>query len=275
MCIYISKGIKTSSTKANTMSFQNVIPNESIALFVKNILVFEDDKPAHTCLPFFADGYPGLMFQQSEKGLTVNPHNKKMPEIFLYGQTIKPISLEISGTYQIVVFQFYPFVLNAFWGISPKSINDSCYYLDDALGKSMDELTQDLLSAASLQEKIIILTELLQGYFQKKKMNLDYSVRKAIQHIIDQRGLVTIKAIAENEKLNIRTFERRFLKETGLPAKQFAKIIQFQTSMDQLASKDHKKLTEIVYANGFADQSHFIRVFKAFTGKTPKSFNKK
>ena len=257
------------------MSFHNVIPNESIALFVKNILVFEDDSRSHTCLPFFADGYPGLMFQQSENGLTVIPHNKKMPEIFLYGQTIKPITLEISGSYRIIVFQFYPFVLNAFWRISPQSINDSCYYLDDVLGKSMDELTQELVSAPSIQKKIAIITQLLQGYFQKKKMNLDFSIRQAIQYIIDHRGLVTIKAIAEKEKLNIRTFERRFIKETGLPAKQFAKIIQFQASMDQLTSKDHKKLTEIVYTNGFADQSHFIRVFKAFTGKTPKSFNTK
>lgn len=257
------------------MNFQNIIPDKSIALFVKNIWVFENENSTHTSLPFFADGLPGLMFQQSENGLTVNPHNKRMPEIFLYGQTIKPITLEISGAYKIIIFQFYPFVLKAFWEITPESINDSCYYLDNTFGKSIDELTQELISAPTILNKINMMSDLLLMYFERKKNNLDFAVRQAIQHIIDSKGLVAIKAIAEKENLNIRTFERRFLNETGLPAKQFAKIIQFQSSLEQLTAKDYKKLTDIVYENGFADQSHFIRVFKAFTGKTPKSFSVK
>ena len=75
-------------------------------------------------------------------------------------------------------------------------------------------------------------------------------------------------------KLNERTLERRFLNEVGLSPKQFSKIIQFQLSLEQLTLKDFTKLTDIVYENGFADQSHFIKVFKAFTGKTPKTFKK-
>src|SRR5690606_37219052 len=96
----------------------------------------------------------------------------------------------------------------------------------------------------------------------------------AVVRIIDAKGQESIGAIAEKSNLNIRTFERRFRCETGLSPKQFAKIIQFQTSMEQLTVKDYSKLTDIVYQNGFADQSHFIRVFKAFTGKTPKAFKK-
>jgi AraC-like DNA-binding protein len=30
----------------------------------------------------------------------------------------------------------------------------------------------------------------------------------------------------------------------------------------------------VVYQNGYADQSHFIRVFKSFTGKTPGQFTR-
>jgi AraC-like DNA-binding protein len=33
-------------------------------------------------------------------------------------------------------------------------------------------------------------------------------------------------------------------------------------------------LTEVAYASGFYDQSHFIREFKAFTGLTPKQYRK-
>ncbi len=257
------------------MNFLDITPDPSIALFVKDIWVFENENSLQTSLPFFADGYPGLMFQQSENGLTVHPHNKRMPEIFLYGQTIKPITLEIKGAYLVIIFRFYPFVLRAFWEIVPESINDNCYYLDNTPEKSIAELTGELLSASSIQDKVDMISDLLLMYFERKKSNLDFTIRQAVQHIIDSKGLVSIRSIAERENLNIRTFERRFLKETGLPAKQFAKIIQFQASLHQLTVKDYKKLTDIVYENGFADQSHFIRVFKAFTGKTPKLFSTK
>lgn len=257
------------------MNLQSIVPDKSISLFVKNIWVFEnEDRNLKTILPFFADGYPGLLFQQTASGLTVNPHNKIMPEIFLYGQTLQPIELEISGAYSIIIFQLYPFVIRTFFNVIPQSINDSCYYLEDAMGTNIVELTNKLLSSKTIEKRINIISKLLLLYFERKRQNLDFHIRQAIESIIHTKGQESIRSIAEKSNLNMRTFERRFLKETGLPPKQFAKIIQFQASLEQLTVKDYTKLTDIVYQNGYADQSHFTRVFKAFTGKTPKAFKK-
>ncbi|WP_343565378.1 helix-turn-helix domain-containing protein [Sphingobacterium sp.] len=254
------------------MQVQNIIPDQPVALFVKNIMVFENKDDVETAIPFFADGYPGLMFHQTEKGLTIQPYGKKMPIMFLYGQTIKPIAIEVDGPFKIVIFQFYPFVLRAFWGINPQDINDSCYDLDDK--KKISELVKEILSSPTIQEKIAIISRLLIGYFEQKGSKLDFSIRGVIQCIIDKKGAVSIHEIAKKENLHIRTLERRFLKETGISAKQFAKIVQFQTSLTQLTTHDFGNINEIVYANGFSDQSHFIRVFKAFTGLTPNTFSK-
>jgi hypothetical protein len=46
------------------MNFKTIHPYKSIALAVKSILIFEEtDLHQKTILPFFADGYPGLIFQ--------------------------------------------------------------------------------------------------------------------------------------------------------------------------------------------------------------------
>lgn len=254
------------------MNFKNIIPDKSISLFVKNIWVFESqDKDIKTSLPFFADGCPGLVFQQTDNGLIVKPHNKFMPKIFLYGQTIMPIELKISGTYLIIIFQLYPFVLKTFFNIAPKSINDNCYYLEDTK-EDIAELNLKLVQCKTVKDKVEIISKLLLRYFENKRQNLDFEIRQGIENIIHTKGQESIRSIAGKLNLNIRTFERRFLSETGLPPKQFAKIIQFQASLEQLTVKDYTKLTDIVYQNGFSDQSHFIKVFKAFTGKTPKKF---
>ena len=254
------------------MNFQSIIPDKSISLFVKNIWVFENnDGEIKTSLPFFADGFPGLMFQKTDNGLKVQPHNKQMPEVFLYGQTIKPIELEISGAYLVIIFQLYPFVLRTFFDINPQSINDNCYYLEEN-DSTITSLNLQLTKSETVNEKIEIIKNLLLFYFEKKKQNLDFEIRKTIETIIQTKGQENISLIAEKSNLTIRTLERRFLNETGISAKQFAKIIQFQASLKQLTLKDYTKLTDIVYQNGFSDQSHFIKVFKAFTGKTPKKF---
>ncbi|KIC90951.1 AraC family transcriptional regulator [Flavihumibacter sp. ZG627] len=255
------------------MDFQSIIPDKRISLFVKNIWVFESgDDSLKTSLPFFADGYPGLMFQNTAHGLTVRPHNKEMPEIFLYGQTIKPIELEISGAYNLIIFQLYPFVPRTFFNIDPRSIIDNCYYLEDVKKINIALLTRKLLGANNNEQRIEMMSKMLLLYFEERKQNLDYKIRQAIEMIIASKGQESIQSVAEKIRLAIRTFERRFLIETGLSPKQFARIIQFQSSLKQLTVKDYKRLTDIVYENGFSDQSHFIRVFKAFTGKTPKAF---
>lgn len=256
------------------MKFSNIPVTPPLSLFVKNIWVFEGKNSLQkTSLPFFADGYPGLMFQQSRNGLKVIPHNREMPQVFLYGQTIKPITLEIDGSYQIIIFQFFPFVLRSFWQIVPESINDNCCYLESTADQNVDAFVQKLNNEKTVSKRIKIISELLLNYFERKKYNLDFIVRYSIQKIIDSKGLLDIKSLAAETSVSIRTLERRFSKETGLSPKQFSIICQFQASLQQLTAKDYIKLTDIVYTNGFADQSHFIRVFKAFTGKTPKAFD--
>ena len=257
------------------MNFQSIQPDKSISLFVKNIWVFESaDTSIKTNLPFFADGYPGLMFQQTDNGLTVNPHKKLMPVLFLYGQTINPIELEITGAYQIIIFQLYPFVLKSFFNVTPQTINDNCYDLNQVKEFDILTLSHQLLSDNHIDRKVKSITALLFQFFQAKKQNLDFKIKAVIENIITTKGQKNINIIAEELKISNRTLERRFLSETGLSPKQFAKIIQFQSSLEQLTVKDFTRLTDIVYENGFSDQSHFIKVFKAYTGKTPKAFLK-
>lgn len=252
------------------MITQTFEPDNKIALIVKNILVFEEDTKEKTALQFFADGYPGIIFQQTEGGMLVQPQNKIMPELFIYGQTIKPVELILQGNYKLLIFQLYPFVLKSFYDLNAEDLNDTCY--DVSTATCGDEVLHSLINTTALQERIKIITDYLFDLFEEKKSALDLTVRKAIQIILDNKGQILVKDIFEQLHVTERTFERRFLKEVGLSAKQFSQIVQFQQSFEQLTAKEYSRLTDIVFNNGFADQSHFIRVFKSYTGSTPKKF---
>lgn len=248
-----------------------IAPGEPLSLLVKNIPVFEDDAAAGcTKLAFYADGFPGLMYQHTEGGMLAMPHNKQMPQLFLYGQTIEPVELIVNGPYRLVAFQLYPFVIKTFFNVEPASLNDGCYDLTvlPALQSHLDLLNTDITTT----ERIDILSDLLLSILSGKSERLDLAIREALQLIIESNGQATIEEISKTVHLTRRTFERRFLQETGITAKQFAVMIRFQSSLQQLTQSQYTLLSDIVYNNGFADQSHFIRVFKAFTGKTPGRF---
>lgn len=258
------------------MNVKTITPDHSISLFVKSILTFENDiDEGESVLPFYADGYPGIMFQNTEKGLFVIPQNKKMPEFFLYGQTIHPIELRIEGKYKLIVFQLYPFVIESFFDINPQALNNDCYDLLQMQTINVEKKISNLKTTSNFKDWTQKISTFLFSIFQLQKEKLDFKIQQGILLIIETNGLHTISEIRDKINISERTFERRFLAQVGVTPKQFSKIIQFQNSLAELQDSDFSKLTDVVYNNGFADQSHFIRVFRAFTGTTPSSFNHK
>ncbi|HEX8548761.1 MAG TPA: helix-turn-helix domain-containing protein [Cytophagaceae bacterium] len=255
------------------MDFKTADPDNSISLFVKNILIFEEHEPnLETVLPFYADGYPGLIFHETINGLLVRPHQKLMPSFFLYGQTLKPIELILNGPFKLIVFQLFPFVLKSLFDVEAKDLNDNCYDLAQFERSLTAGTLTELNKIKSTQERVNTLTLFLPILLKNKQERLDLTVASAIHKILSAKGKLVIGSLCRELNLTERTFERRFMNSVGVTAKQFSKIIQFQQSLEQLTSKDYTKLTDVVYANGYSDQSHFIKVFKSFTGKTPLVF---
>lgn len=163
--------------------------------------------------------------------------------------------------------------MKSFFNITAKDINDDCYDLQQVENGS--NTIEKLQNKSNMDERIKIISQFLMALFKTKTETLDLQIRQAVQVIIDNKGKTVIGEFSKKINMNERTFERRFLKEVGILPKQFSQIIQFQESLQQLTLKEYVKLTDLVYENGYADQSHFIRVFKAFTGKTPLAFTSK
>jgi len=260
-------------TVSEMIQSQRVIPDKTVSLFVSNIWVYTQlDHGQPTVLPFFADGYPGLVGYRAKQGMRVNPQGKLMPPVFLYGQTLKPVELLFDGPFSMVVFQFYPFILKSFFGIDPGSVNDDCIDLSILDDPAVKAVLRHLRAAQSTEAWIAAISNFLYTIFLRKRRLLDLTLKQAVQRVIEAGGQLPIKDLSRLIGVSERTLERRFIDETGLRPKQFARIIQFQSSLQQLSDRDYQGLTEVVYRNGYADQSHFIRVFRAFTGRTPKAF---
>lgn len=243
--------------------------NRKIAPFVKDVILVENSTDELHELPFYADGYPGIMYSETAKGVLLLPLNKIVSNFFLYGQTIEPIQLRIDGAYKLVVFQLYPFATRLLLNIDPKEINYACYSLHDVEGVDAEATIAQLLNS-NTEGQVEIVSDYILQLVKRSATNSDTLVKFAISTIIDSKGLLPIKELREQLFITERTFERRFLKEIGVTPKQFSRIIQFNFSFNQIKESDYTKLTNIAFDNGYSDQSHFIRAFKKYTGSTPK-----
>ena len=87
------------------------------------------------------------------------------------------------------------------------------------------------------------------------------------QHVPD-----TMETMAARYGITARYMQQLFVQYTGLTPKLYNQINRFQKSL-RLVTAGNESLTAIAYECGYADQSHFIREFKTFTGHTPSGYS--
>jgi AraC-like DNA-binding protein len=87
------------------------------------------------------------------------------------------------------------------------------------------------------------------------------------------RENVPMKALADLVRLSLRQFHRNFKKHFGMPPNQYLIRMRVTAARDMLVS-DKRPVAKIAYDLGFADDTLFIRQFKARMGMTPLQYRK-
>lgn len=217
------------------------------------------------------DGCPGLIFQHPDAGTFVR-ENKELPEIFLYGQTTRNVEIASLGPLKATGVIFHPNGLKSVFGMNAGELTNDCVDLGLLPGKKT--LPEQLATAGSATTRIEVLSAYLHNKITQNKATGDSIVEYAVSQIMGSNGSTSLKDLQDKLQLTERTFERRFKEYVGISPKLFSRICQYQASLHQLKSNDYSKLSDIAFENDYADQSHFIRSFKEFTGCSPYQFQK-
>lgn len=246
---------------------------QNLMCFVKDCAVFQGHQAGvRTRLPFFADGHPGIIYLQTPNPARIYPHDKPLSSLFLYGQTLEPIEIELNGEYQMILFRLFPFAIRSLFHIDPGVLNDECYDLvrhrEDAR-RQLDRLQR----SATRSEQLELMADFVAAIARRSLVTSTDKIQQAVSLIVNLRGQISVKSLTEQLNVTERTLQRLFAQHVGVSPKQFAKIIQFQHSLEHL-SQNASALTDIGYDAGYADQSHFIRSFRRYAGKKPSDMRK-
>ena len=132
----------------------------------------------------------------------------------------------------------------------------------------LDQLQERLAGAGTNAERVRQVECFLLAHLVNTKQ--DALIGNAVRLIRQHKGILRIDQLASSLYLSKDPFEKRFRSLVGSTPKQYASIIRLRGLIQNYPSVS--SLTEASYEAGYFDQSHFIKDFRLFTGRSPREF---
>ncbi|MFN8343413.1 MAG: helix-turn-helix transcriptional regulator [Spirosomataceae bacterium] len=261
------------------MFYRKFSPPAHLRPFVECFFVWENSKILSNPLSIESppNGFASMVFNY---GTPYRVTSQKLngglaPKNFLTGQATKSYQLQLSGKIGMVGIVFRPAGLHTLFGLPMYEFSDERTNLRDVLGRQLDEWSDKIEEAGSHTERIVLLEQFLNLQLLRNKSEPDRT-DYAANLIVDRRGVVNISDLMDELFVCRRQFERKFLQKVGVSPKYYARIRRVGVLCHALAQKNWQVTDwqDLIYQYGYYDQSHFIKDFTEFTGKSPSLYVK-
>ncbi|MGW4178582.1 helix-turn-helix domain-containing protein [Streptomyces rubiginosohelvolus] len=138
--------------------------------------------------------------------------------------------------------------------------------LEDIWGRDAERTEGRLRAAGTWDERFAIATDAL-GRRLDARRSPDPEVAAVWELILTGRGRVAVDSLANEVGWSRKRLWSRFRSQIGLAPKHAARLVRFDHAAHLLAAGH--PAARVAASSGYADQSHFHREVKAFTGATP------
>ncbi len=248
-------------------------PHPSLSPFVRCYWIMKTGAQSLNQELMIPDGYADLIFNygQMYRRTEISPELQwlDITSSHIVGERSSSVLVDHNTYLDVVGIKLKPYGLWVLTQIPAKNFFRQVVPLD-LLRLGLDELEQQIYDALSDVAKIQIIED-----FLTKRLLLftteHREVQAATQFILNAKGVVRIKTVAETVNLSYKTLERSFNQFIGMPPKAFARVIRFKKMLQAIkrSPTDHQHL----YLDfGYYDQTHFIKEFKQFMGVTPSAY---
>lgn len=196
-----------------------------------------------------------------------------VPRAFLTGQATRSYQLQLSGTLGMAGIVFKPAGLSTLFGVPMYEFSDERVELRAVLGSRVDEWCDKIGEVATPTERVKVLEQFLNRQLLLKKAEPDRT-DYAANRIVAQQGMVSISELMDELYVCRRQFERQFLQKVGVSPKYYARIPRVGALCHQLSQNRWQVADwqDLIHQFGYYDQSHFIKEFTQFTGKSPSLY---
>ncbi len=247
-------------------------PCKELQPYVRYYWVFKSNQPLNTLT--FPIGCPQIIFHK-QTPLHIPELRTVQSEFTISGQVNYPSHLYADGNVEMIVVVFQPYTLKAFLNLPISLLHNQEISGYDLENKNLKQLAAQILDCEDTNLCISIIEQwLLSQIADILVSKTAYSINRitaAIKRLLSMPA-TSVTELASAACLGKKQFERLFNEMVGANPKEYARVVRFQKSLKLLQhySEDTTQ-AQLAYQCGYADQSHFIREFKQFSGYTPLS----
>lgn len=258
------------------MTYREIKPGKPLQPYVKCYYVYESDTNVAFEDKVFPSGNTEIIFNLGTGNWhTLNGETyDTTPPIELWGQLVKPLSIRSTGRNTMLGIRLLPHGAAAILNDNISLFNNQVSSFSDVNGKAVNSLHNQLFEARSWSKRIALVEAFLlqQLSLAAKRLPKLAVISDLMYELRQQDTPLTMETMATRYGITARYMQQLFLQYTGLTPKLYSQINRFQKSL-QLVTAGDESLTSIAYECGYADQSHFIKEFKSFTGYTPSGYS--
>lgn len=195
---------------------------------------------------------------------------KKAPIIL--GPTKFLMKFIFKGEINAVGIRFFPATGHLFFKHKMNELSDKVIEASESFANALD-LDQKLKKASNQADIIKFIEDHLRKILEQTKANDSPVLRRVIEEMNKNTDLC-LEDICQKFHLPLRELQRLFKSHVGVAPNIYIRINKIFHVKTKIAANDFDTLTNLSYNNGYYDQAHFIREFKAFMEETPKRYNK-
>lgn len=252
--------------------------NPLLKSFIQYFIFFRSDKEeivnyttfpnTNLCLAIYKQNNLNFKLCQSTNQCSINS-GKSTYLSHVLGFHKSAFQVNIKAPVDQICILFQPTALRAFTNIPYQELQQSNRAFQLILNNCDHFFLEILFQEQNLQQRAFLLEQALlrnlNGCSQSKKIN---EVLLTIEKKKETK--IEVGELAKDLSMTESTLYRLFIDQMGQSPKAFLKTLRFRNILNDLLLYDNVKLSHVAYDNHYADQAHFIKDFKTFSGESPK-----
>jgi AraC-like DNA-binding protein len=190
--------------------------------------------------------------------------------IALSGPSTEHFAIDAVQT-KIMGVQFKPGGAHPFFGPSARVLCNEHVALEDIWGADAGRLHHQLVEAPSVDAKFRVLFDAMTARICRPLLRHP-AVALALARFACAPDVARVGVVAAESGLSRRRFIEVFVDEIGFTPKLYLRLQRFNRILHRVYGAPAVDWAEIAYLHGYADQPHFNREFREFSGLTPSQY---
>ncbi len=228
-----------------------------------------EESPIQRCLPL---GMTEIIIIVNNGEIFTLQNNRwdKMSKATFIGVYKDPALWKVVGDTVMFYVTLKPETLLHLFKVPVSVMFNNYTKLSNFLGKRAHVLEEKMYGEYCPQKLIATTEQFLLNCLKEADIHRSY-LDDAINIIRKNKGILSIDELSREINVSERKLQRGFKDHYGVTPKTYTRIIRFRNAYESIQKLEKNKQTwaGISYDHGYADQAHFIRDFKEFSGSVP------